>query len=290
MTKLLAALLAALLVTAPASADDAIEDALKSGAYVILPGDQFLDLIDGETPDKPTEPTEPDVTLHDFGEDYDFAVWNAQIAGSQGATWIDSFRKWGVRTLEANGDIVEKRAAPPFTHQLTENGLLLRAGYRDGKPIGGMLSAEDWMAFTRGEVEVRARIGAVPNGYHIAIWMVPSDGGYPPEYDLLEVVHGRNNPSNGKAHFNDHQVGEPSAPISHRPIDGAWHTYRLESSDAGVKWFLDDELVRQTSATIDVPLYLIASWEGGSKWPGPITDKSAVAEIEIDYIRIEDRP
>jgi beta-glucanase (GH16 family) len=182
---------------------------------------------------------------------------------------------------------VVKIATLPFTHEQTVDSLKLRAGYRDGKLIGGMISTEDWMRFNRGTIEFHARINSIPNGYHIAFWLLPADGAWPPEEDMLEVVHGQNNPSNGKAHFNDHPS---SAPISHRPVDNAWHVYRFEATDAGMKWFMDGQLVRQNNRPITKPRYWLATWEGNSNWPGPITDKAAVAEVEIDYLRIEEVP
>jgi hypothetical protein len=268
-----------------------LKDIIKR-SQVTLPGDVLLDLLDGQTPpvEPPTDPG-PDVTFDfDFGTDgsHEFTIADGQDPGTKGAPWIDSFRAWGVRQLlKGNSDDVVKIATLPFTHEQTDHSLKLRAGYQDGKLIGGMISTEDWMKFERGAIEFGARINSIPNGYHIAFWLLPADGAWPPEEDMLEVVHGQNNPSNGKAHFNDHPS---TGPISFRPVDDGWHVYRFEATATGMTWFMDGELVRQNNRPITKPRYWLATWEGNSNWPGPITDKAAVAEVEIDYLRIEEVP
>jgi hypothetical protein len=292
-----ATLITAVFLSAGAHAGP-IEDALQGG-YVILPGDRFLDLIEQEPVDPPDPPKpDPSVVLHDFGADYDFSVVDAQDSDTYPATWGDSFRGWKVRHLEGNSDDVQKIVTLPFTHLQTEQGLVLRAGYHAGQLIGGMISAQDWMAVRRGAIEFRARITNIPNGYHFASWTLPTNNAWPPEIDMLEVVQGRNNGSNGKAHFNRHAVGGAQGDVCHgpaeayqgicfAPTDDDWHVYRLEATDDGLKWLVDGELVRSSTVPLAEPHYWLATWEGDSVWPGPITDRRAVASVEIDYFRIE---
>lgn len=276
-----------------------LEALAEAGASITISAARLLELSqEPDNPTEPAEPIEPVVTLFDFGSGHDFIVADGQDPSTKGATWIDSFRKWGVRRLEKNGDGAIKRYVEGFTHVNFSSGLKLRAGFVDSELVGGMISTEDSMAFKRGSIETRARIVSIPDGYHIWQALFPANGDRYPEIDISETVHGRANPSNGKVHWNHHLEGGASGDRCHAPaqrwegicfapIDAGWHTYRLESTDQGLWWFFDGQLVRTSPVPLTKAMYYVAAWEASGSWPGAITDQKAVADFEIDFIRIE---
>ena len=137
-----------------------------------------------------------------------------------GARWLPYFARWNVRHLAGNndravkmadfeptangvkaGDVLRQAGIDPkrstYLHEVRNGALALRAyqvptNLRSrfwGFPyVAGMISGEGQYAQRYGYWEVRLRLENVGQGLHFAVWLLPTDGSWPPEIDLLEVV------------------------------------------------------------------------------------------------------
>ena len=239
---------------------------------------------------------EPGLT---FSEDFvDFQILDGQDKSQVGG-WFDSFQQWGVRTLDDNGDLGVKAYEPPFTHQRalrpdgSVGGLFLRAGWDDDKGVGraGMISTERLHMQVGGVWEVDLQVNKCPPGYHLACWLVPSDGSWPPELDLFETSGKKELGGIGTGYVNDH--GFKGAPewtkFDYEP--GKMYTFRIAIFPERVTWSGKGpgetffSTIRDRLIPVRKPLYFIASWEVSGKTAGPVTDPDATAEAIIGGVR-----
>lgn len=66
----------------------------------------------------------------------------------------------------------------------------------------------------------------------------------------------------------------------------AWHKVGFEWTPSVMRWFYDGALIREQPNYVNKPMYFLASWEVGGKWPGdPNGSTSWPAQIELDYVK-----
>jgi hypothetical protein len=220
-------------------------------------------------------------------------------------TWATYWCKWNARNLSGNNDQALK-ADPCFRGSggptLAEHGLLthkrtvgntlklygrvipkvIRSQYYSFSYVGGMISTERTHAQTYGYWEVRARLTHTSKGHHWAMWLVPQDGSWPPEIDMVEVVG--ENPS--RFYMNSHgDGGRLTWYTSSDPF--GWHTWGFLWTQSDLVWFIDGIERKRTSNYINKPMYLLISPEIGDSWAGD-PDRSTVwpMEMEIEYVRV----
>jgi hypothetical protein len=228
-----------------------------------------------------------------------WARWNVRhLAGNQ-----DKAVKYGDAEVLADGRLVGEvlrasgrwGARTGYLHEVGGSTLKLRgfplgadAGAFGGFPfVAAMLSGERVHAQRWGYWEIRLRVTRLGRGQHLAVWLLPSDGSWPPEIDIVEMV------GQDPATFHTNAHGSPVGLASYRAPNGAtgWHSFGFEWTPSVMRWFCEGRLVREQASYIaDKELYLLVSWEIGSKWPGP-TDASTPwpAEVELDHVRIHRR-
>ncbi len=206
------------------------------------------------------------------------------------AAWNDRFHKWNVTTLEGNNDEGNKIYIPGKTHALTSAGqLALMAFANDQSETGfsaGMISSEQLYVQRYGYWETKINPINVPEGYHLAVWLLRADGvyqpkkGIPSEIDMVEIVNGNGNTPN-VLNFTDHPSSQG---LTKTTWNGSPITLGVLVEPAGVTWYLDGAIVRSSAHHYEEPMYFLVTWEVGSDWPGPVTDKAAVARVDIDYV------
>jgi len=233
--------------------------------------------------------------------------------------WQTHFGKWNVRNLPDNGDkgvkvadwtplvsgrtVAEalKSVGDPskpggFLHVVTKGTLKLHAYTLPerlqsefwGFPyVASMISGESSFHQAYGYWEVRLRLNHLGKGHHFALWLVSTDAIWPPEIDLLEVVG--TNPHQFTANLNDGGKTKPAMKFYEEPStpDG-FHVFGLQRTPEVIRWMIDGHVIRETPELIgQKELYLIASFEIASRWPGnPDETTPWPAEVEIDYVRI----
>ncbi len=152
----------------------------------------------------------------------------------------------------------------------------------------GMISTEKSHDALYGYWEVALRVDSLGKGQHFAMWLLPQDNSWPPEIDLLEIVHG--DPKGGDAPltqwFNNAHGSSRGLEVDRVDSPRDWHTVGFEWTAQTMRWLYDGVVVREQPNYVNKPMYFLASWEVGGKWPGDPNDTSPwPAQVELDYVK-----
>jgi beta-glucanase (GH16 family) len=176
----------------------------------------------------------------------------------------------------SNGDGTLSIMAKP-----SSNPELFGYGY-----TSGMISTKQSFAQTYGYFEMRAELPQTAGGWP-AFWLVPADGSWPPELDVMETLS--NDPHADWTTWHSQATGSHTSNgvASYIPdtADG-FHTYGVLWTKTDLAWYVDGvEVFHQaTPADMNKPMYMIANLALGG-WGGAIDNSAMPAEMTIDYIR-----
>lgn len=145
-----------------------------------------------------------------------------------------------------------------------------------------------------GYVEARIRVPATV-GTWPAFWMLPADGGWPPEIDIMELPVARSADVR-RTHFTYHYGADAA---NEQSIGGQWvgpnfssgyHTFGMTWSRTSASWYVDDQLVRRISnpafAQAQEKMYILLNLGVGG-WPGtPPADAVFPATMRVDWVRV----
>ena len=165
----------------------------------------------------------------------------------------------------------------------------------------GHVRTTDSLAQTYGRWEIRAKLPD-SQGMWPAIWLLPTDGSWPPEIDIIELV----GKEPGRVHHSFHwgplrdgllpwDLGQTSTD-HHDAADYAdtWHDFAVEWTPRNIVWYVDGVETHRFGTTPeeralipDAPMYLIINTAIGGFWPGPPGDATRWPSVmEIDRVRI----
>lgn len=232
----------------------------------------------------------------------DFTDLSLDLVPDGSANWATYFVGWNVRYLTGNGDKAYKAyhtnvgsGGPSLqdlgiiTHERTAQNTLKLYGAEIPAAnqeqfgwfpyAGGMITSElsRWARYGWWEARVRFTL---TKGHHWAIWLVPKDGSWPPEIDLVEVVSG-----DGNFYMNAHGTGQDEL-VWFAPSDyGGWHTFRFEWTPFIMRWLVDGVERKQRPNYIDKEMYFMITPEIGGNWPGlPDGTTQWPTSAEIAYV------
>lgn len=248
-------------------------------------------------------------------------VWSDEFnqldLGNQANKWLPYWGAWNVRHLADNEDKGVKYAdyetlpggggagemlqqagqwgTGPFLHEVSGGTLKLRCfpvpatmRSRVGFPyIGSMISGERLPAQRQGYWETRLRLTRIGRGLHFAVWLLNNKAEWPPEIDIVEMVG--QHPERFSANTHVKNATPPPITFYNAPNGAAgWHVFGFEWTDQYMRWTVDGIKVREHGALFtNDELYILFSWEIGSKWPGlPDGTTPWPGEAEIDYVRL----
>lgn len=236
---------------------------------------------------------------------------------SSKANWSPYFVRWAVRYLAGNQDeaikMGDKEAAlggssvadvlaragmgspqAGVLYGLQDGTVQLRAyplpdelvsQFQGFHYVASMISGEKSHAQTYGYWETRIRLDNVSRGQHFAVWLLPKDGAWPPEIDLLEAVGQHPHSIFVNAHGQHSQ--QPITQVQTKASPD-WITVGFLWTPTLMRWTIDGSVVREQANYInDHKLYLLMSWEIADRWTGP-PDASTrwPARVSVDYVRI----
>jgi hypothetical protein len=141
---------------------------------------------------------------------------------------------------------------------------------------------------TYGYFEMRAELPA-GQGLWPAFWLLPANGTWPPELDVMEMLGNEPNRVYQTAHSGatgTHTMVSSSAVVS--DTSAAFHTYGVDWEPDLITWYVDGQQVFQSATPADMnqPMYMIANLAVGGDWPGSPDGSTAFpATMQIDYIR-----
>ena len=153
--------------------------------------------------------------------------------------------------------------------------------------VSGMISSVNF-SFTYGYVEMRAKIAA-GKGMWSALWMLPTNGNWPPEIDVQEIL-GRD-PTAILMNYHYGANNRQRSTIWRGPdFSAGWHTFAVDWEPDAITWYVDGverKLDTDAPAITREPMYLLANLAVGAPWAA-IPDDTTIfpSEYEIDYIRV----
>lgn len=243
-----------------------------------------------------------------FSENFDaFDTWNGTTGLDTvgGPQWSTKVRPAG--TLPYNDEVQYYVAggtaglANPFgvaDGALTISAAPAAPGVQDSLDgqtyTSGMISTHHAFSQTYGYFEMRAELPAGP-GLWPAFWMLPEDGSWPPELDVMEMIGSQPNTLRTTVHSQvsgdqqvdaTHYLNEANVTVS--DMTSGFHTYGVDWEPDTITWYFDGRAVfgAPTPADLDRPMYMIANLAVGGAWAGdPDASTPVPARMTIDYIR-----
>jgi beta-glucanase (GH16 family) len=243
-----------------------------------------------------------------FGDEFDtLSLWS----GTSG-TWNTNYWWAGQSgsTLDGNGEeewYINHLYGPTssVTPWTVSNGILtLTADHADPaiQPLinnyqytSGQIQSYYSFSQLYGYFEIRAKM---PSGQGLwpAFWLLPVDGSWPPEIDVLEVLGHDTTTLHNAVHYNAPRHKSVGAATQFRDannqlidLSADFHTYGVDWQADYITWYFDGEQVFQTATPpgVNKPMYILANLAVGGSWPGsPDASTQFPAEYQIDYIRV----
>ncbi|RPF47693.1 glycosyl hydrolase family 16 [Hydrogenoanaerobacterium saccharovorans] len=150
-----------------------------------------------------------------------------------------------------------------------------------------------------GYFELRARIQGGP-GMHCAWWMVGNqdNANEVTEIDIFEILGKECGANRSKVNVSVHPWADPASReqslnyYANADLSNEFHVYGFEWDETGMKFYFDNQLVKQTSQTPNYKMTtLLGIYEAPNSWTG-IPDPNALypKKFEIDYFRAYKRP
>jgi len=153
--------------------------------------------------------------------------------------------------------------------------------------LSGMVSTRKSFDFRYGYVEVRAKITEAV-GMWSAIWLLPTNGVWPPEVDIVET----NGTTRGlQLQWDLHrQVGKLAQLVTVVPTASyvGWHTYALLWTPTSLTWYLDGRKIFEAaggSPTERMYLILSLAVPGNTGWAPDASTPTANA-FEVSHVEI----
>ncbi len=198
---------------------------------------------------------------------------------------------WGSLRGCTNGGNNEREWYLPSQVTVADDALHLTADVRDVHHhpyVSGMVTTWRRFSFEYGYAEATMQVPA-GQGFWPAFWLLPADGSWPPEVDIMEVLGNR--PT--KAYFTTHggtpqHVVSAGGAFNGADLSVGWHTYGLKWTPHALTWYLDGvERFRTTRLVPHVPMYLIVNLAIGGSWPGnPDQTTPFPSELAVDNVRV----
>lgn len=151
----------------------------------------------------------------------------------------------------------------------------------------GLLTTKSTFSQLYGYFEVNTKLPA-GQGMWPAFWLLPADGTWPPELDVMEqlgkdpetVYMTAHTSANGK--FNE----SLQSVVHVSDVTQNYHTYGVLWTATDIVWYLDGAVVAKTATPDDMhsPMYMLLNLAVGGGWGGGIVGTPDKATMQIDYV------
>jgi Ca2+-binding RTX toxin-like protein len=273
----------------------------QSGADVVLDlgaGDALIfrnRRIDGFTAGDFQLPVDRTALRATLSDDFDsFAVTPSGLDAGGKAVWRSTYL-WGGRTLSGNHEAQFYSDATtgrdPF--RAADGVLHITAAPTSGLPDGltyssGLITSQMSCVQTYGYFEMTAKLPA-GGGFWPAFWLLPADGRWPPEIDVVEMLGQDPTTMYVTAHSNatgTHTTGTTWLHVDDLSV--GFHSFAVSWRPDMIRWYFDGAEVFSVATPADMhrPMYMLANLAVGAagSWPGP-ADGISSATMSIDSIR-----
>lgn len=229
-----------------------------------------------------------------FAEEFnEFRVSSTGFSG-ESAVWRSTY--WWGRTIPTNNEaeFYSDSSAGTNPFNLRSDGVLdITAAPAANLPNGlaytsGLITSQAAHVQTYGYFEMRARLPS-GQGAWPAFWLLPANGDWPPEIDVMEMIGSDTTYLHLNAHSKTsgaHTITPAIAPTADLSAD--FNTFAVSWRPDMIRWYLNGTEVHSAPTPVDMhrPMYMLANLAigGVGSWPGP-TDGASPAVMSIDFIR-----
>jgi beta-glucanase (GH16 family) len=233
--------------------------------------------------------------------------------------WGDEFdeatvdaTKWRVEDIHQIKNNELQYYAPDDVYQTTVDGrsvLTLRSqqrvisgfdnqgGFGTWNYSSGLVDTKERFATVYGRIEIGAQLPS-DKGMWPAHWGLASDGGWPPEIDIMEAIGQIPNVVHMSHHWGPlgpnweppWEIGQTVTGTFNGPdFTAGFHEFAIEWQPGQIDWFIDG-ILRQSSTNANVPnvpFHWIFNTAVGGDWPGPPDGSTTFPQHHyIDYVRV----
>ncbi len=227
-----------------------------------------------------------------FDDEFNSFTWSPD--GSKG--WMtQGGNVW--RTLSGNNEQEYYSDSTVGVNPFSLSGGVLDINATPGSnPLGlpynsGIITTEKSFNFEYGLVEVNAKLPA-GQGLWPAIWLLPSDLGWPPEIDIMEMLGDNPTMIYASTHSGSSNISS-TQPVYVGDTSTAFHTYGVDWEPTTITWYFDGTAIATAATPSDMnqPMYLLINLAVGGGWPGnPDSTTVFPATMSIDWVRIYASP
>ncbi|MGZ3312629.1 MAG: family 16 glycosylhydrolase [Caulobacteraceae bacterium] len=147
----------------------------------------------------------------------------------------------------------------------------------------GELNTYHSFAQTYGYFEIRAQLPS-GQGFWPAFWLMPENGAWPPELDVLEAISSNPTQLTSTSHSMVSGMLSNNATVSNTTT--GFHTYGMDWEPDFVTWYFDGQKVFQIATPSDMnqPMYMIVNLAVGGIYAGS-PDYVSSGQMLVDYVR-----
>jgi beta-glucanase (GH16 family) len=195
--------------------------------------------------------------------------------------------KDGVLTITAQPMTEQTRAAVMRQVAAMPPQISSIAALKSLKYQSGLIAGRGHFAQKYGYFEVRAR-WSKGRGLWPAIWLLPDDGGWPPEIDIMESL----GHDSSTVYHSTHSKFTPKSTAVKNSFGGntqEFHSYGMLWTPGLTEYFIDGKKMATISTSPDMtkPMFVIVNLAVGGNWPGyPDAATAFPATMDVDYVRI----
>ena len=151
----------------------------------------------------------------------------------------------------------------------------------------GMISSRDRFAQKYGYWESRMRWSG-GKGIWPAFWLLPQDGRWPPEIDIMEALGDQPSRVFSSTHSNIAQHNT-TLPVTLAGSSNKFHTYGALWLPDRIEYYIDGKKTVSIPVSADMtqPMYMVLNLAVGGNWPGYPDDTTTLpAHLDIAYIKV----
>ncbi len=152
----------------------------------------------------------------------------------------------------------------------------------------GLIETKGKFAQKYGRFEVRAKLPAT-RGMWPAHWLLPIDGSWPPEIDIMEMLGHKPRTVFGSVHWGTFPANRYYCQAYKGPdFSKDFHVFAVEWTPESIKWFVDGNKFSEVKKHVpDTPFYIILNTAVGGMWPGNPDETTIFPQFhDIDYVRV----
>jgi beta-glucanase (GH16 family) len=160
--------------------------------------------------------------------------------------------------------------------------------------VSGLLQTAGSFSQLYGYFEMRAKLPA-GNGVGAAFWMIPEDGSWPPELDIMENLGQDRSTVYQTIHTgttaSDSKLLQVAVAVPGGDASSGFHTYGVDWEKDFVTFYVDGKATKQfaTPASMHKPMYMILENDAAGavpKWGKPVDASTRFpADFQVDYVR-----